>query len=371
MGHPPGGTTSEFIYGPTGTKLAKVSGATLVKAFIPLPGGAKAIYNSNGLAYYRHSDWLGSSRLTSTATKPTSMYSSIAYAPFGEQYAATGSADSSYTGTDQDTIGTVYDFLARRQSPSQGRWISPDPMGTGAVDITTPETWNRYAYVMNNPLSYVDPLGLFCEVNPGGDVRDNFVVRCKQGEAGFNWGSWGIPSYDYAWVPEADVSTETSTTVPSDEGATVDVSAGPDTVSPGYWEVTGVTFVDLGSLSLSTGAANNCQAPFLCNPIPAKRKKAGPMPLKWWEKAGMVLSCIAGMDPEFATPIGAADSHPSDSTDSTNTTEGQGPPLGPNKGGRMVPYGGSPEVPNGAAGGAAYGAGVGQCITNVFTTWPK
>jgi len=92
----------------------------------------------------------------------------------------------------------------------------------------------------------------------------------------------------------------------------------------------------------------------------------GPQPLKRWEKAGMVLACIAGMDPEFAAPISPGPPQPSDSTDSTNTTEGQGPPLGPNKGGGLVPYGGSPEVPNGAAGGAAYGAGVGQCITNVF-----
>lgn len=97
----------------------------------------------------------------------------------------------------------------------------------------------------------------------------------------------------------------------------------------------------------------------------------GPQPLKWWEKAGMVLACIAGMDPEFAAPISPGPPQPSDSTDSTNTTEGQGPPLGPNKGGGFVPYGSSPEVPSGAAGGAAYGAGVGQCITNVFTAWPK
>ena len=153
-----GGSYNEFVYGPTGTKLAKVNGSTLVKAFIALPGGAKAIYNPSGLAYYRHSDWLGSSRLTSTASR--AMYSSSAYAPFGEQYAATGSADASYTGQDQDTVSNLYDFPARRHNPSQGRWISPDPSGRAAVSLTNPQSWNRYAYVNNNPLRLIDPKGL-------------------------------------------------------------------------------------------------------------------------------------------------------------------------------------------------------------------
>jgi hypothetical protein len=119
-------------------------------------------------------------------------------------------------------------------------------------------------------------------------------------------------------------------------------------------------------------AANNCQAPFLCNPVvgPASPAVNRPKPLSFWDKAGLVIACIAGMDPEFAAPIGGSP-QPADSTDSTNTTEGQGPPFGPNKSGGSVPYGPSPEVPNGAAGGAAYGGGVAQCITNVFTAWPK
>jgi RHS repeat-associated protein len=133
-------------------------GGPAPKAFVNLPGGATVIYNSTGLAYYRHSDWLGSSRLTSTQGR--ALYSSSAYAPFGEQYKLAGTSDASFTGQNADTATSLYDFTFREHSPSQGRWISPDPAGAAAVDPTNPQSWNRYAYTANNPLALVDLLGL-------------------------------------------------------------------------------------------------------------------------------------------------------------------------------------------------------------------
>jgi hypothetical protein len=51
-----------------------------------------------------------------------------------------------------------------------GRFTSPDPLmasgGTG-----NPQTWNRYTYVGNNPLFWVDPTGLIWGKNDNGDVR--------------------------------------------------------------------------------------------------------------------------------------------------------------------------------------------------------
>jgi hypothetical protein len=35
-----------------------------------------------------------------------------------------------------------------------------DPAGLAAVDLSNPQSWNRYAYVINDPLIYFDPLGL-------------------------------------------------------------------------------------------------------------------------------------------------------------------------------------------------------------------
>ena len=56
-----------------GGKLALVlltNGQTpnLTETFMPLPGGATAVYNSTGLAFYRHPDWLGTSRIASPPT---------------------------------------------------------------------------------------------------------------------------------------------------------------------------------------------------------------------------------------------------------------------------------------------------------------
>jgi RHS repeat-associated protein len=60
---------------------------------------------------------------------------------------------------EQDTEASLYDFPAREYE-WQGRWPSPDPAGFAAVDPTNPQSWNRYAYVLNNPLMYIDPLGM-------------------------------------------------------------------------------------------------------------------------------------------------------------------------------------------------------------------
>jgi hypothetical protein len=45
---------------------------------------------------------------------------------------------------------------------TEGHWLSPDPL---AGDISNPQSLNRYAYVLNNPTTLTDPLGLqghFC-----------------------------------------------------------------------------------------------------------------------------------------------------------------------------------------------------------------
>jgi len=140
-----------------------MNGQNLQTAFVPLLAGAQAVYNGNALSRYRHPDWLGSSRVASDPNQY--IYYDGAYAPFGETYLETPTPDRSFTGQTQEVVQGqtgIYDFLYRQHAASQGRWLTPDPAGLAAVDIANPQTWNRYAYAANNPLSNIDLLGLDC-----------------------------------------------------------------------------------------------------------------------------------------------------------------------------------------------------------------
>jgi RHS repeat-associated protein len=193
-----GSVYTQMLYSQVG-KTAIMNGQTLTKAFIGLPGGGTAIYTSSGLAQYRHADWLGSSRLTSTATR--TVYSDSAYAPFGEQYAKTGTTDASFTGDNADTTSSLYDFTFREDSSSQGRWMSPDPSGLAAANLGSPQSWNRYAYVLNNPLSNVDPLGLDCVyLSDDGQTVDSIDHSSSSTECGSTGGYWidgFVPNANY------------------------------------------------------------------------------------------------------------------------------------------------------------------------------
>jgi len=117
---------------------------------------------SFGLTFFSSTDWLGNERVRSDQTLAN--YESVTNLPFGEATNSWGNYSGvtpiHYTGQEHDTESNLNHFLFRQQSPTEGRWMSPDPAGLAAVDPTNPQTWNRYAYVMNNPMNLVDPQGL-------------------------------------------------------------------------------------------------------------------------------------------------------------------------------------------------------------------
>jgi RHS repeat-associated protein len=56
-----------------------------------------------------------------------------------------------FTGEQYDEDSGLYYLRARHYDPATGRFLSQDPLPLG----------NRYSYVGNNPVNYVDPYGLF------------------------------------------------------------------------------------------------------------------------------------------------------------------------------------------------------------------
>jgi RHS repeat-associated protein len=119
-----------------------------------------------------HLDHLGSARLI-TADNGQRI-SSHDYYPFGDEYSPVSQETAAgfdreepmkFTGHERDFAGgmggedghAIDDMHARYYGPSWGRFLSVDPIG-GNQD--RPQSWNRYCYVANRPLGYVDPTGL-------------------------------------------------------------------------------------------------------------------------------------------------------------------------------------------------------------------
>jgi len=78
----------------------------------------------------------------------------LEYYPFGSVLTQTGESHLKYTGKELDPgyDFDLYYYGARYYNSEWGRFISPDPVR---------EYYNRYSYVRNNPIYYVDYEGKF------------------------------------------------------------------------------------------------------------------------------------------------------------------------------------------------------------------
>ena len=149
-----------------------------------------------------HLDHLGTPRLiTSDSAQQVSLHD---YYPFGDEQTlvvqegpGAGGFDREepmkFTGHERDFAGGegredahYVDYMhARYYSPVQGRFLSPDPM---LGNLLQPGSWNRYVYVFNSPVNFMDPHGLAArnhgeKMQPGdtcpGEVIDGW---CTDGE---------------------------------------------------------------------------------------------------------------------------------------------------------------------------------------------
>ncbi|MDP3703655.1 MAG: RHS repeat-associated core domain-containing protein, partial [Candidatus Omnitrophota bacterium] len=174
----PRDVATRMTYDATGARLKRSTASESVtivnEAYEVGPGGVTKQLFAGGLRIgskgpagleFVHGDHLGSTNVLTDATG--TQQARLTYSPFGELASATG-ADGvvhRFTGQRFDQSTGLYFYQARYYDPSIGRFLSADPI---VQDPADPQFLNRFAYVRNNPLRFVDPSGLSSE-DPGCD----------------------------------------------------------------------------------------------------------------------------------------------------------------------------------------------------------
>jgi RHS repeat-associated protein len=157
-----------------------------------------------------------------------------AYRPDADQLKIAGVSRREYTG--QEGLDNISLTNMNWRVFVPGRFISPDPHITDPMD---PQSYNRYSYVANRPLTYVDPTGLDYWITctqlthkpSSGDepkptdifVTQTFISTCS---------SWYTPDYTNqthntgnASAPEPDTLEEITVTAKRCPGPVMDTSS--------------------------------------------------------------------------------------------------------------------------------------------------
>lgn len=135
-------------------EVDKTSGGTVTKTTVYYPvAGAMRI---NGTLYYNLTDHLGSASVVTDLSGVT--VGEQRYYAYGETRFSTGSmfTDQLYTGQREMAGLGIYHYGARFYSPKLGRFLSAD---TIIPSYANPQSLNRFAYTLNNPMRYTDPTG--------------------------------------------------------------------------------------------------------------------------------------------------------------------------------------------------------------------
>ena len=229
----------------------------------------------------------------------------VLFYPWGDQWQSSASGYS-WTMPYRD-LKTNTDFTTFRvYSPNLGRWLSPDPLGG---DITNPQSLNRYPYVLNNPTTLTDPLGLqgcppgTSSIGPGQCAGPPVNPLWR----GFEWDPFqlmGIPVFAYGmgWIPyNGSQVPGPATGWATDQGTLI---ATTTTAINAYWGPTdlnflGDAFVILGPLQVVAVMPPN---PFAGQTIQAPPQPRPPNPGTAAENASIYASCVMNPDAFGAAP---------------------------------------------------------------------
>jgi len=154
------GVISRYIYEniePGADMLLLYDGSNNLKTRFTYNQGLDRLlsFEQNGQNYFIITDILGS--VTEVVDSSGVVQESNVYESFGSIVFETGNIDNvvKYTGREFDSESGLYYYRNRYYDANMGRFISEDPMGFSSGTI------NFYNYVGNNPINFIDPLGLF------------------------------------------------------------------------------------------------------------------------------------------------------------------------------------------------------------------
>jgi len=168
--------------------------------------GAKQVYNLYGLDLIGQqasddpqqrlllADGLGSVRQEMTGNNVEAITS---YNPYGNLLTQTGSSDTTYgyTGEQTDSNGLLY-LRARYYNPTQRTFQSRDPW---AGDPMRPQSMNGWSYVEGNSVNRVDPTGMIPTLFPDHCRKlhtGSEYARCVRKEYGLRSTDWEVQSQD-------------------------------------------------------------------------------------------------------------------------------------------------------------------------------
>jgi RHS repeat-associated protein len=107
---------------------------------------------------YHHSDHLGSTSIDTD--EDGAVVQLVDYYPYGgtrlDEQAGEEDNPYKYNGKELDEDTGLYYYGARYYNAELARFTSQDPWGGKLSD---PQTLNKYSYVLNNPLNFIDPTG--------------------------------------------------------------------------------------------------------------------------------------------------------------------------------------------------------------------
>jgi len=167
---PNGSWTFDYLFGLSDEELGLYSAGTTAWFDQNVPMGGRVLVMYGSPSRFLHANKLGTTTVTTDQTG-AELQDELFY-PWGQDWTRAGQPYVMHFAGMQgfENPGLVYPTDFRRYNPALGRWMTPDPMGG---DATNPQSLNRYAYVLNNPVSNIDPTGLSCVHTDDGVTVDN------------------------------------------------------------------------------------------------------------------------------------------------------------------------------------------------------